>query len=57
MIGVDYLGVGADYDGVPKTPIGLEDVSTYPNLFEKLLQDHNWSVDDIKKIAGGNILR
>ena len=57
LIGVEYIGMGADYDGVKDVPIGLEDVSTYPLLFAKLLEDPKWTVDDIKKIAGENILR
>lgn len=57
LIGVEHLGMGADYDGVGDVPIGLEDVTTYPNLFAKLLEDPRWSIDDIKKIAGDNILR
>ncbi|XP_059099487.1 uncharacterized protein LOC131893469 [Tigriopus californicus] len=57
LIGVDHLGMGADYDGVPIVPKGLEDVSKYPDLLEKLVRDHNWSREDIKKITGANILR
>ena len=41
----------------PSTPRGLEDVSKYPNLFTKLLEDARWSVDDLKKLAGLNFLR
>eukprot|EP00095_Tigriopus_kingsejongensis_P003335 maker-scaffold512_size150869-snap-gene-0.24 protein:Tk03335 transcript:maker-scaffold512_size150869-snap-gene-0.24-mRNA-1 annotation:"dipeptidase 2-like" len=57
LIGVDYIGMGADYDGVPILPQGSEDVSKYPNLFAKLLEDPKWTPEDIKKIAGKNILR
>ena len=37
-------------------PIGLEDVSGYPNLFKALLKE-GYSEDDLKKIAGDNVLR
>lgn len=57
LIGTDYIGVGGDYDGVDKAPTGLEDVSKYPNLFDKLAAEFNWSRDDLKKLAGLNILR
>ena len=57
LIGVDHIGMGADYDGVGDVPVGLEDVSKYPLIFAKLLEDPTWSIDDIKKIAGDNILR
>ena len=52
LIGVDHIGMGADYDGLPynQLAIGLEDVSTYPNLFAKLLQRPGWTLDDVKKV-------
>lgn len=56
VAGIDHLGVGGDYDGVPKLPEGLEDVSTYPKVFAEL-HDLGWSEDDLAKVAGGNILR
>ena len=56
VVGIDHIGIGADYDGMPPGPIGLEDVSKYPALFVELLK-RGYSDDDIAKIAGGNILR
>ena len=56
VVGVDHLGIGGDYDGVQALPEGLEDVSTYPNLFGALL-DKGWSEDDLTKLAGANVLR
>ena len=56
LIGPDHIGIGGDYDGVDYTPTGLEDVSKYPNLFEKLLNS-GWSELELRKLAGGNILR
>ncbi len=55
-IGVDYIGIGGDYDGITLLPKGLEDVSTYPDLFAELLR-RGYSEDDLKKIAGLNVLR
>ncbi|CAL4146134.1 unnamed protein product, partial [Meganyctiphanes norvegica] len=55
--GVDHVGIGAGFDGVDKLPIGLEDVSKYPYLFAELLKDPSWSEEDLKKLAGQNILR
>lgn len=55
-IGVDYIGIGADYDGTSGLPEGLEDVSTYPNLFAELLK-RGYSEEELKKIAGLNMLR
>ena len=46
LTGVDYVGIGSDYDGVGDTlPIGLKDVSDYPNLINGLL-DRGYSVDE-----------
>ncbi|KAK0090510.1 hypothetical protein PV325_012564 [Microctonus aethiopoides] len=57
LIGVDYIGVGGDFDGINKTPRGLEDVSRYPELFAELLRSGKWDVVDLKKVAGLNLLR
>ena len=56
IAGIDHIGIGGDYDGMPPGPIGLEDVATYPALLEELLR-RGYSDDDIAKIAGRNILR
>lgn len=56
VAGIDHIGLGGDYDGMPPGPVGLEDVSTYPALFIELL-DRGYSRDDLAKIAGENVLR
>src|ERR1051325_11174711 len=56
IAGIDAIGLGGDFDGVSCTPIGLEDVSKYPNLTRALLEK-GYSADDIRKIYGGNFLR
>lgn len=39
-------------------PIGLEDTSKYPDLFDRLLKsDPAWPIEDLKKLAGLNLLR
>ncbi|MDH4108569.1 MAG: dipeptidase [Gammaproteobacteria bacterium] len=54
---IDFVGIGSDYDGVGDSlPIGLKDVSSYPNLVEGLLR-RGYSEDDVRKILGGNLLR
>ncbi len=55
-IGADYIGIGADYEGFSHPPVGLEDVSTYPNLLAELLR-RGYSKEEVKKIAGKNLLR
>ena len=57
LVGIDYVGIGSDYDGVGDSlPVGLKDVSTYPNLVEGLLE-RGYSEEDIRKVLGGNLLR
>nr|CAD7577693.1 unnamed protein product [Timema californicum] len=57
VAGVDHVGIGAGYDGINHTPQGLEDVSKYPDLLANLLENTSWTEEDIKKLAGLNILR
>ena len=40
-----------------RVPIGLPDVSGYPELFVALLDSGDWAVDELKKLAGLNFLR
>ena len=57
LVGVDHVGIGSDYDGVGDSlPVGLKDVSSYPNLIEGLI-GRGYSDEDIVKILGGNLLR
>ncbi|HEX3593345.1 MAG TPA: dipeptidase [Pseudonocardiaceae bacterium] len=56
VAGVDHIGLGGDFDGVPFTPAGLEDVSAYPNLVAELL-GRGWSEADVAKLTWGNALR
>ncbi len=56
LVGVDYVGLGSDFDGVFALPAGLQDVSEYPNLIAELIQ-RGYSNADIEKILGGNALR
>lgn len=56
IIGIDYVGVGGDYEGFDGPPEGLEDVSCYPALLAELMR-RGYTKDDIKKVAGLNVLR
>lgn len=57
LVGVDYVGIGSDYDGVGDSlPTGLKDVSYFPNLVYEFLK-RGYSDDDIRKILGENALR
>jgi membrane dipeptidase len=56
LVGVDYVGLGSDFDGINLTPQQLDDVTTYP-LITKALVEKGYSKKDINKILGGNFLR
>ena len=56
VAGVDHVGIGSDFDGIDETPEGLDDSSAYPYLFAELIR-RGWSDDDLKKLAGRNLLR
>jgi membrane dipeptidase len=56
IAGVDHVGIGSDFDGMGLGPEGLEDVSMFPNLFAELIR-RGWSDADLRKLAGGNLLR
>ncbi|MFQ5348198.1 MAG: dipeptidase [Rhodothalassiaceae bacterium] len=57
VAGIDHVGIGSDFDGVGDSlPVGLKDVSTYPNLVAGLLE-RGYSEEDIAKVLGGNLLR
>jgi membrane dipeptidase len=56
VAGIDHVGIGADFDGIDSTPVGLEDVSTYPVLFAALAR-RGWSDADMRKLAGENAMR
>ncbi|BFF98269.1 uncharacterized protein DMAD_06470 [Drosophila madeirensis] len=57
IAGIQHIGLGAGYDGIELPPLGLEDVSKYPELLAALLEDHNWSEEDVAMLAGRNFLR
>ncbi|MEV4704330.1 dipeptidase [Actinoplanes sp. NPDC049316] len=54
--GIDHVGLGGDYDGCDRLPVGLEDVSGYPRLLAELAE-RGWSQADLEKLTGRNILR
>jgi membrane dipeptidase len=56
IAGIDHVGIGSDFDGIPSVPAGLEDMSKMPNLTAALLK-RGYKEEDIKKIMGGNFLR
>ena len=56
VAGVDHVGLGSDFDGVPYLPVGMEDVAQLPNITYELLR-RGYGEGDVRKILGGNLLR
>jgi membrane dipeptidase len=56
LVGVDYVGLGSDFDGIESTPLQLDDVTSYP-IITKYLLAKGYSQEDVTKILGGNLLR
>ena len=56
VAGIDCVGLGSDFDGITEVPVGLEDVSKFPDLIAELLR-RGWTAADVKQVAGQNTLR
>lgn len=56
LVGIDYVGLGSDFDGINLTPQQLDDVTSYP-LITKALAERGYRKKNILKILGGNFLR
>lgn len=57
LVGIDYVGLGSDFDGVGDTlPVGLKDVSQYPNLIFVLLK-RGYTEEQIEQICSKNVFR
>jgi membrane dipeptidase len=56
VAGVDHVGLGSDFDGIPDAPRGLEGVDRYPALLMELMR-RGWTDGEVAKVAGENVLR
>lgn len=56
LVGVDYVGLGSDFDGVESLPQEMDDVTFLPNITRELL-NRGYSEKDVWKILGGNVMR
>ncbi|WP_339842006.1 dipeptidase [uncultured Maribacter sp.] len=56
LVGIDYVGIGSDFDGIYQPPKQLDDVTDYSKI-TKVLVEKGYSEKDIDKILGGNLLR
>jgi membrane dipeptidase len=56
VAGIDHVGLGADFDGVPTLPAGLEGCARLPALTARLAE-RGFDEEGIRKFLGGNMLR
>lgn len=56
VAGVEHIGIGGDFDGMPSGPVGFEDVRGYPLLFAELAR-RGYSQAELEMIASRNVLR
>ncbi len=56
LVGIDFVGIGSDFDGGITPPNELYDASTYPEITKRLV-DKGYTSEEIKKVLGGNFLR
>jgi len=56
VAGIEHVGLGSDYDGIERTPVGLEDARGYGHLAE-LLAARGLSDGDLERVLGGNFER
>jgi membrane dipeptidase len=58
LVGVDYVGVGSDFDGMDDISQGLDGngVLDFPKI-TKALKERGYEKNDIEKILGGNFIR
>lgn len=56
LVGIDYVGLGSDFDGIESSPQGLNDVTSYP-LIIQALKDRGYINSEVVKVMGGNLVR
>jgi membrane dipeptidase len=56
VAGIDHVGLGSDFDGIPSTPEGLDGVDGMPRITLELLR-RGYTEEQVKKILGENFLR
>jgi membrane dipeptidase len=56
VAGIDHVGIGSDFDGVPSLPDGLLTAAGLPSLTARLIE-RGMSEGDVEKVLGGNFMR
>ena len=56
VAGIDHVGLGSDFDGIPSSPEGIDSAADLPKITAELMK-RGYSAEDCRKILGGNFLR
>ncbi|WP_434631970.1 dipeptidase [Thermoanaerobacterium thermosaccharolyticum] len=56
LVGINHVGFGSDFDGIEKTPLGLDDVASFPKILDGL-KKRGFSDDEINSISHDNFER
>ncbi|HWW22337.1 MAG TPA: dipeptidase [Edaphobacter sp.] len=56
VAGIDHVGIGTDFDGIPVPPEGIDSASDLPKITAALMA-RGYTAEDMKKLLGGNLLR
>ena len=56
IAGIDHVGLGSDFDGIPSSPEGMDSAADLPKITQALMA-RGYSAEDMNKILGGNFLR
>jgi membrane dipeptidase len=56
VAGIEHVGIGSDFDGVPALPDDLQTASALPAVTDRLLQ-RGLSESEVEKILGSNFMR
>jgi membrane dipeptidase len=56
IAGIDHVGLGSDFDGIPSSPEGMDSAADLPKITQGLMA-RGYSAEDMHKILGGNFLR
>ncbi|WP_312024164.1 dipeptidase [Edaphobacter aggregans] len=56
IAGIDHVGIGTDFDGIPVPPDGIDSAADLPKITTALM-GRGYSADDMKKLLGDNLLR
>ena len=56
IAGIDHVGIGTDFDGIPLPPEGIDSAADLPKVTAALMT-RGYTAEDMKKLLGGNLLR